>query len=66
MTEKVNPKLRTRLEGLVKAIDEEMQPGAREFALGAVSDLIDERDALYRKQAELEAEVERLRAKVER
>jgi hypothetical protein len=56
-----NPELRQRLVGLTKAIDEEMQLGAREFALAAVSELIDERDALYRKQAELEAEVERLR-----
>jgi hypothetical protein len=57
-----NPELRQRMVGLAKAIDEEMQPGAREFALAAVSDFIDERDALYRKQDELEAEVERLRA----
>jgi prefoldin subunit 5 len=57
-----NPELRQRMVGLAKAIDEEMQPGAREFALAAVSDLIDERDALYRKQDELEAEIERLRA----
>jgi hypothetical protein len=60
--DKTNPDLRRRIEGLVKAIGEEMQPGPREFALGAVSDLIDERDALYRKQDELEAEVEQLRA----
>jgi hypothetical protein len=63
---KTNPELRRRLEGLVKAINEEMQAGAREYALGAVSDLIDERDALYRKQDELEVEVERLRAAIEK
>jgi chromosome segregation ATPase len=57
-----NPELRQRMVGLAKAIDEEMQPGAREFALAAVSDFIDERDALYRKQDELETEVARLRA----
>ncbi len=58
-------KLRRRAVGLVKAIDEEMQPGAREFALGAVADLMDERDALHHERDALRAALEQLIEDVE-